>query len=120
MGGPPERADDGSALTVGALVFSAVFGVSIAVNTKTRSPQTAGVAVPEPGRATFQRTLFVSLHSRGGVALGATPRAGGPRHCGQFCCQSEVLARVVTLEMRPAARMYGSVFMLGLVGRIVY
>jgi hypothetical protein len=36
-----------------------------------------------PGSSTFQRTFFVSLHSTGGEASGATPVMSGPRHWGQ-------------------------------------
>ena len=54
-----------------------------AVVRKIRSPQTIGVECPLPGRATFQRTFLVSLHSTGGSAFGAAPVPNGPRHCGQ-------------------------------------
>ena len=57
--------------------------VGTAVVTKTRSPQTTGVAEPRPGISTFQRMFFPSAHSRGGVAVLDTPVACGPRHCGQ-------------------------------------
>ncbi len=46
-------------------------------------PRRPGSTSPLPGIATFQRTFFVSLHSSGGVACGATPVMSGPRHCGQ-------------------------------------
>jgi len=48
-----------------------------------RSPQTTGVAEPLPGISTFHFTFFVSLHSTGGEACGATPVMWGPRHWGQ-------------------------------------
>ena len=48
-----------------------------------RSPQTTGVDEPLPGISTFQRTFWVSLHTSGGAAFGATPVISGPRHCGQ-------------------------------------
>ena len=54
--------------------------VGTAVSTKMRSPHTTGVEEPLPGISTFQRTFFVSLHSSGGVACGATPVMSGPRH----------------------------------------
>ena len=50
----------------------------------TRSPQIAGVECPLPGSDTFQRTPFVSLHSTGGSACGATPVIAGPRHWGHW------------------------------------
>ena len=56
----------------------------MAVRTNTRSPQTTGDAHPRPGISTFQRTLLVSLHSVGGLAVRDTPAAKGPRHCGQY------------------------------------
>src|SRR4030095_14915258 len=54
-----------------------------AERTNTLSPQMTGVPDPRPGISTFQRTFFVSLHSRGGSAVLETPVAYGPRHCGQ-------------------------------------
>jgi hypothetical protein len=50
----------------------------------TRSSHTTGVLLPTPGTSIFQRTFFVSLHSTGGFASGASPVASGPRHCGQY------------------------------------
>ena len=64
-------------------VFAGGTCVGTAVSTKTRSPQTTGDADPRPGISTFQRMFFVSLHSRGGLAVGDTPVANGPRHCAQ-------------------------------------
>ena len=54
--------------------------VLIAVSRKTWFPQMIGVVVPLPSIATFQRTFFFSLHSRGGVAVRETPFDSGPRH----------------------------------------
>src|SRR5262245_18412126 len=51
-----------------------------------RSPQTIGVECPLPGMAVFQRMFFVSLHSTGGCALGATPVPNGPRQWAQASC----------------------------------
>src|SRR5688572_19715583 len=56
----------------------------IAVVRNTWSPHTTGEDEPRPGISTFQLTFFVSLHSVGGSACGATPVARGPRHCGQL------------------------------------
>jgi hypothetical protein len=63
-----------------------------------RSPQTTGVDEPLPGISTFQRTFFVSLHSIGGVACGATPVMSGPRHWGQKRSASAPLAPSGTLS----------------------
>ena len=52
-----------------------------AVVTNTNSSHTTGEECPRPGTPVFQRMFFVSLHSIGGLALGATPVACGPRHC---------------------------------------
>ena len=56
--------------------------VGIAVVTKIRSPQIAGVEKPRPGISVFHLMLLVSLQT-----VGASPRAmplkNGPRHCGQ-------------------------------------
>jgi hypothetical protein len=57
--------------------------VAAAVSRNSRSAQTTGDADPRQGISTFQRTFFVSLHSSEGVAVGETPVASGPRHCGQ-------------------------------------
>src|SRR5690349_7632228 len=54
----------------------------MAVRTNIFSPQTTGVALPEPGISTFQRTFLVSLHSTGGSLSGAQPSLLGPRHWG--------------------------------------
>ena len=43
-------------------------------------PQTIGVAVLSPGILIFHLTFLVSSHSSGGLAVGATPVAAGPRH----------------------------------------
>src|SRR5688500_4458326 len=51
---------------------------------KTLSPQITGVAQPLPGILTFHLMWLVSLQAVGGLAMGATPLANGPRHCGQF------------------------------------
>src|SRR6185436_17158022 len=46
--------------------------------------QTIGDAEPSPGIATFHLMFFVSLHSVGGLPIGATPVFNGPRQAGQF------------------------------------
>ena len=56
----------------------------IAVVMKIRLPQITGVEWPLPGRGVFQRMFLVSLHSVGGLPVGATPVASGPRHWGQL------------------------------------
>src|SRR5690242_3869360 len=59
---------------------------------KTRLSQTTGVAEPLPGIRTFHFTFFVSVHSTGGFARGATPLASGPRHWGQYCSAEDEAA----------------------------
>ena len=49
------------------------------------SRQTIGLLLPSPGSATFHLMFFVSLHSSGGVAAGASPVPSGPRHIGHAC-----------------------------------
>ena len=44
-----------------------------------------GLLLPSPGSATFHLTFFVSLHSSGGLAAGASPVPSGPRHVGHAC-----------------------------------
>src|SRR3954471_24010393 len=44
-----------------------------------------GLLLPVPATGTFQRMFFVSLHSIGGLAVGASPVPSGPRHVGQAC-----------------------------------
>src|SRR5262245_39003311 len=56
----------------------------MAVATKTRSPQTIGVALPRPGSAAFHFMLVLSSHSSGGSPFGAVPLASGPRQWGQL------------------------------------
>src|SRR5688572_28068803 len=53
-----------------------------AVETKMRSPQTTGDALPRPGIATFQTMPFAGLQETGGVASGEIPFPVGPR---QWC-----------------------------------
>src|SRR5258708_2053076 len=44
-----------------------------------------GVAVLSPGILAFQRMFVFSSQLVGGLPVGATPLASGPRHCAQFC-----------------------------------
>ncbi len=37
-----------------------------------------------PGKASFQRTFFVALHSEGRLVSLQVPLLSGPRHCGQL------------------------------------
>src|SRR5580765_1504451 len=48
-----------------------------------------GVAKPLPGIFTFQRMLLVSLQTVGGLAVGETPVAKGPRQAGQFSSEGD-------------------------------
>ena len=63
------------------------------------SRQTIGLLLPSPGSATFHLTFFVSLHSSGGLAAGASPVPSGPRHVGHACPAAPVAMT------RPAARL---------------
>src|SRR5688572_14390424 len=69
----------GSAFS-GAPPFSSLLAAwtGTAVETKMRSPQTTGDALPRPGIGTFQATPFDGLHERGGVASGEIPFPVGP------------------------------------------
>src|SRR5438552_2903592 len=85
-GRPPSPGPVSGALGAAAAsdAFAAAFlPVGIALRRKMRSPQTIGVASPEPGTLTFHFTWSDSLQLTGGSAIGPTPVASGPRHCGQ-------------------------------------
>src|SRR5438093_13295081 len=56
----------------------------IAVVRNTFSPQTIGDAQPRPGISVFHETFSVLDHRSGRFVLVLTPRAPGPRNCGQF------------------------------------
>jgi len=62
---------------------------SMAVVRKRRFPHTTGEDSPRPGRAVFQRTFFVGLHSRGIPAPSAIPWPWAPRHAGQRSSAAE-------------------------------
>src|SRR5882724_4028553 len=55
----------------------------MAVVRNTRSPQTIGEDQPRPGISTFHATFSVADQWSGKFVLVATPRAPGPRNCGQ-------------------------------------
>src|SRR5205807_245091 len=76
------------------------------------SPQTTGVEEPAPGMAAFHLTFFVSLHSTGGLASGATPVASGPRHCGQLDNERRASAESADkVKVARARRANGKAFM---------
>src|SRR3989442_2118412 len=78
------------------------------------SPQTIGVECPLPGSAAFQRMFLVSLHSTGGLALGATQVPSGPRHCGQSSWVWAVpgVAAVATKRTHVVTRLQRNVCMM--------
>src|ERR1051325_458300 len=49
----------------------------------TRSPETIGDDQPRPGTSIFHATFSFVLQCSGRFGLLATPRASGPRNCGQ-------------------------------------
>src|SRR5688572_32400805 len=65
--------------------FSAPASPGTALVTYRVSRHTIGLLLPSPGSATFHLTFFVSLHSSGGLAAGASPVPSGPRHVGHAC-----------------------------------
>src|SRR6266446_2316412 len=56
----------------------------IAVVRNTFSPQTIGDDQPRPGISVFHETFSVLDQRSGRFVLVLTPRAPGPRNCGQF------------------------------------
>jgi len=56
----------------------------MAVRKKILSAHTIGLEVLLPGTGTFHRTFCVSLHVNGGLPVGETPEASGPRQVGQY------------------------------------
>src|ERR1039457_969092 len=63
---------------------------SVAVVTKTRSPQAIGEDQDSPGRGVFQATFSVALHLAGRPVSLEMHCAVGPRNCGQFSAEADV------------------------------
>ena len=93
-----------------------MFADGMAVSRNTRSPHTIGVPEPRPGTSTFQRTFFVSLHTSGGSALGATPVASGPRHWAHAPGSATEAERETTASQNSSGSMMARRVMCGSYG----
>ena len=71
--------------------------------TKTRSPQTAGVAALGPGRGVTQTTFSVLLQFSGRPVSGLEPFIDGPRHWGQSSARAVIARDASTAEATPAS-----------------